>query len=92
MGRMSATIPPWISTRRIARESSGTCAMEAGRAPALASIPMTWEEGSHRKEYTYKKTGGTGKYEGLSGGGTYMYESLTDKLFGGRYKDKLELP
>ena len=65
--------------------------MEAGRAPALASIPMTWEEGSHRKEYTYKKTGGTGKYEGLSGGGTYMYESLTDKLFGGRYKGKLEL-
>ena len=52
----------------------------------------TWEEGSHRKEYTYKKTGGTGKYEGLSGGGTYMYESLTDKLFGGRYKGKLELP
>jgi hypothetical protein len=52
----------------------------------------TWEEGSHLKEYTYKRTGGTGKYENVSGGGTYMYESLTDALFGGRYKGKLELP
>jgi hypothetical protein len=51
----------------------------------------TFEEGSHLKEYTYKKTGGTGKYKNLSGGGTYMYESLTDALFGGRYKGKLEL-
>ena len=25
----------------------------------------TWEEGSHLKEYTYKKTGGTSKYEGV---------------------------
>ena len=38
----------------------------------------TWEEGSHLKEYTFKTTGGTGKYEGASGGGTYMYEGLTD--------------
>src|SRR6476659_1162270 len=30
----------------------------------------TWEEGSHLKEYTYKYNGGTGKYEGTSGGGT----------------------
>ena len=41
---------------------------------------------------TYAKTGGTGKYEGLAGGGTYMYEGLTDKLFGGRYKGRLVLP
>ncbi len=53
---------------------------------------ITWEEGSHLKEYTYKATGGTGKYEGVSGGGTYVYEALTDTLFGGRYKGKLELP
>jgi hypothetical protein len=26
----------------------------------------TWEEGSHLKEYTYKKTGGTGKYAGAA--------------------------
>ena len=52
----------------------------------------TWQEGSHLKEYIYAKTGGTGKYEGLSGGGTYMYEGLTGKLFGGRYQGKLVLP
>ena len=28
------------------------------------------EEGSHLKEYIYKFTDGTGKYEGASGGGT----------------------
>jgi hypothetical protein len=53
---------------------------------------LTWEEGSHLKEYTFKYTGGTGKYEGASGGGTYMYESLTDTLFGGTYKGQLVLP
>jgi hypothetical protein len=52
----------------------------------------SWEEGSHLKEYMYKYTGGIGKFEGASGGGTYMYEGLTDTLFGGRYKGKLELP
>ena len=52
----------------------------------------SWEEGSHLKEYTYKYTGGTGKYEGASGGGTYMYEGLTDTLFGGTYKGQLVLP
>ena len=52
----------------------------------------TWEEGSHLKEYTYKKTGGTGKYAGASGGGTYMYEGVTDTVFGGRYKGQLILP
>jgi hypothetical protein len=55
-------------------------------------IYETWEEGSHLKEYTWKKTGGTGKYEGVSGEGTYMYESLTDTLMGGTYKGKTELP
>jgi hypothetical protein len=52
----------------------------------------TWKEGSHLKEYLYKRTGGTGHYAGVSGGGTYMYESLTDALFGGRYKGTLLLP
>jgi hypothetical protein len=53
---------------------------------------LTWEEGSRLKEYTYKYTGGTGKYEGAGGGGTYMYEGLTDTLFGGKYKGTMELP
>jgi hypothetical protein len=52
----------------------------------------SWEEGSALKEYTYKITGGTGKYEGVSGGGTYFYESLTDTLSGGTYKGQLVLP
>jgi hypothetical protein len=36
--------------------------------------------------------GGTGKYQGASGGGTYMYENLTDALLGGRIKGTMELP
>jgi hypothetical protein len=51
-----------------------------------------WEEGSQLKDYTYKITGGTGKYKGASGGGTYIYESLTDTLSGGTYKGTIELP
>jgi hypothetical protein len=44
------------------------------------------------QEYTFKITGGSGKYQGASGGGTYIYESLTDILSGGRYNGKIELP
>ena len=39
-------------------------------------ISLTWEEGSQLKEYTYTKTSGTGKYQGVKGGGTYMYQIL----------------
>jgi hypothetical protein len=53
---------------------------------------MTWEEGSHLKEYTYKNTGGTGKYEGAGGGGTYTLEELTDTLLGGKHNGTVELP
>jgi hypothetical protein len=52
----------------------------------------TWEEGSQLKEYPYKVTGGTGKYQGASGSGTYFYENLTDTLSGGTYKGQLVLP
>jgi len=34
----------------------------------------SWEEGSHLKEYPDKYTGGTGKYEGATGGGTYTMD------------------
>jgi len=51
-----------------------------------------WEEGSALKEYPYKITGGTGKYQGASGDGTYFYENLTDTLSGGTYKGQLVLP
>jgi len=52
----------------------------------------TWEEGSHLKEYTYKNTGGTGKYQNARGGGTYTLEELTDTLLGGKFKGTIELP
>jgi hypothetical protein len=40
----------------------------------------------------FKITGGAGKYQGATGGGTYMYESLTDTLSGGRYQGTIQLP
>ena len=76
--------------------------MEAGRAAELArkllkvETPsyVTWYEGSHLKEYLYKITGGTGKYEGASGGGTYTSEAFkrTDTLAAGKYNATIELP
>ncbi len=70
-------------------KASGTC---TDTYQGGDKVTLSWEEGSHLKEYTYTKTGGTGKYKGITGGGTYMYESLTDTLVGGRYKGKLFLP
>jgi hypothetical protein len=70
-------------------KGTGTC---TDNYPGGDKISLTWEEGSHLKEYTYTKTSGTGKYQGVKGGGTYMYESLTDTLSGGRYKGHLVLP
>ncbi len=70
-------------------KSAGTCTDSYKRGEKKFE---SWEEGSHLKEYTYKVNGGTGKYKDASGGGTYMYESLTDTLLGGRYKGTLTLP
>jgi hypothetical protein len=56
------------------------------------TITDTFEEGSDLKEYLYKITGGTGKYQGASGGGTYFYENLTDTLAGGTYQGQIILP
>ena len=70
-------------------KASGTCTYKIIGGDTLSD---SWEEGSHLKEYTYKYTGGTGKYEGASGGGTYMYENITDTLAGGTYRGQLVLP
>ena len=70
-------------------KGSGTCTYTLKGGDKLN---MTWEEGSHLKEYTYKNTGGTGKLEGARGGGTYTLEELTDTLLGGKYKGTIELP
>lgn len=70
-------------------KGSGTCTYTFKGGDKLSD---SWEEGSHLKEYTYKITGGTGKYQGASGGGTYMYENITDTLAGGTYKGQVVLP
>ena len=70
-------------------KGSGTC---TDTYKSSGTIFEAWEEGSGLKEYTFKFTGGTGKYDGASGGGTYFYESLTDTLAGGTYNGKLVLP
>jgi hypothetical protein len=70
-------------------KGSGTCTNTYKGGDKLYE---SWEEGSHLKEYTYKETGGTGKYEGATGGGTYFYEMLSDTLVGGTYKGTLQLP
>src|SRR5262245_11402027 len=67
----------------------GTCDLTFKGGDKLSE---TWEEGSHLKEYEFKITGGTGKYQGASGGGTYTLEELTDTLMGGKYKGMIELP
>jgi hypothetical protein len=78
-----------------------SCPTRAGRAAERCSYKFkdsedtltdTFEEGSHLKEYVYKITGGTGKYQGATGGGTYSFDNLTDTLGGGRYKGQIVLP
>ena len=70
-------------------KGSGTCTYIYKGGDTLKD---SWEEGWHLKEYTYKNTGGTGKYQKASGGGTYTLEELTDTLLGGKYKGTIELP
>ena len=70
-------------------KGSGTCNLTFRGGDKLSE---TWEEGSHLKEYIFKITASTGKYEGAKGGGTYFYESLTDTLAGGTYKGQIVLP
>jgi len=71
-------------------KGSGTCTYKFKEAED--TITDSFEEGSHLKEYTFKITGGTGKYQGASGGGTYFYDQLTDTLAGGTYKGTIQLP
>ena len=70
-------------------KGSGTCTNTYKSGDKMS---LTWEEDSHVKEYTYKTTGGTGKFENATGGGTYTLEELTDTLLGGKYKGTIELP
>ena len=69
-------------------KASGTCTDNIGKDKRYES----WEEGSHLKEYPYKITGGAGKYEGVTGAGTYVYENLSDTIAGGTYKGTVTTP
>ena len=51
-------------------KGSGTCTLQV--QGGWRHDTDTWEEGSHLKDNPYKVTGGTGKYQGASGGGTYI--------------------
>lgn len=64
-------------------KGSGGC---TATFPGGDKVFLTWEESSASKEWPYKVTGGTGKFEKASGGGTYSYENLTDTISAGRYK------
>jgi hypothetical protein len=70
-------------------KATGTCTHTYKNGDKLTE---TWEEGSQLKEYPYKYSGGTGKHQGASGGGTYIYENVTDTLSGGTYKGQIVLP
>jgi hypothetical protein len=80
-------------------KGSGTCTYIEGKSGD--KLNESWEEGSHLEGiYTYKNTGGTGKYKGASGGGTYTLENkftdtlknISDAMSGGTYNGTIELP
>ncbi len=51
---------------------------------------LKWEQVKEDGSITI--TGGTGKFDGVKGGGTFKLEALTDTMVGGTYTQKLELP
>ncbi len=73
-------------------KASGTCSGSFKGDKDGDQISFTWDEDSHLKEFLQKITGGTGKYAGAKGGGTYTIEELPGGLYGGRRKGKMELP
>lgn len=70
-------------------QANGTCLVTVKEGETLSII---WREGSKLEQNTYQATSGTGRFEGVSGGGTYKYDQLTTTLFGGRYHSKWQLP
>lgn len=70
-------------------KSSGSCTRVH---PGGDTTLVTWEERSGLTAYPYKVTGGTGKYQDASGGGTYFHEVLTDTLSAGTYNGKVVVP
>jgi hypothetical protein len=62
------------------------------QAPVLRSVGAFFLTPRQARPLGNLDTGGTGKYEGAGGGGTYTLEQLTDTLLGGKYKGTIELP
>ena len=84
---------------RLRRQVRVHARTRAGRAPGPALATLKGGTGytiPGRKVRTSKNTRTNIpvalKVRGASGGGTYMYESLTDTLTGGTYKGQLVLP
>ena len=69
---------------------SGTCTQSTKGSDDKRFIK--WEQGSELEAPKYTITGGTGRYEGASGGGTTADEELTDKLSAGTFEGTMELP
>lgn len=70
-------------------QANGTCLVTVKEGE---TVSIAWQEGSGMDQNTYQATGGTGRFKGVTGGGTYKYDQLTTTLFGGRYHSKWELP
>lgn len=70
-------------------KGSGTC-IETRKD--FGTRTLTFEEGSHLKEFTYKFLSGTGKWEGISGSGTYSNDPVTETMTGGRFKATITVP
>jgi hypothetical protein len=69
-------------------KGSGTCTDNIGKDKRYDSWGGRFApEGIH-----VQITGGTGKWEGASGGGTYVYENLSDTIAAGTYKGQIVLP
>jgi hypothetical protein len=69
---------------------SGTCTQSPKGSEDKRYIK--WEQGSELDEPKYTITGGTGQYQGASGGGTTVDQELTDTLSAGTFKGQMELP
>ena len=53
---------------------------------------LKWWESPGMEEGRYEYTGGTGKFAGITGGGTYTGEELTDTLSTSQFEGVMELP